>query len=118
MSTWWNQQPVSVETLDFDEFWLERHRSRQSHWCQNRALSATVVASGVPLTTRTMKGHRVECDEGTYPARTLERFCGEVWMVKKSQTDEDASRQMKLSETGEHKIEGDATNKDVAIERL
>ena len=39
-------------------------------------------------------------------------------MVKKSQTDEDASRRVKLSETGEHKIEGDATNKDVAIERL
>ena len=65
-----------------------------------------------------MKRHRVECDEGTYPAQTLERFRREVWMGKNSQTDEDASRQVKLSETGEHKIEGDATNKDVAIEGL
>ena len=61
-----------------------------------------------------MKRHRVECDEGTYPAQTLERFRREVWMGKKLQTDEDASRQVKLSETGEHEIEGDATNKDVA----
>ena len=65
-----------------------------------------------------MKGHRVECDEGTYPAQTRERFRREVWMGKKSQTDENASRQVKLSETGEHKIESDATNEDVAIERL
>ena len=64
-----------------------------------------------------MKSHRVECDEGSYPAQTLERFRHEVWMGKKSQTDEDASRQVKLSEKGEHKIEGDA-NKDVAIEGL
>ena len=34
------------------------------------------------------------------------------------QTDEGASRQVKLSEKGEHKIEGDAANKDVAIEGL
>ena len=60
----------------------------------------------------------MECDEGTYPAQTLERFRREVWMGQKSQTDEDASKQVKLSETGEHKIEGDATNKDVAIEGL
>ena len=110
--------PVSVETLGFDEFWLERHRSRESHRCQNRAKGATVVASGVRLTTRIMKRHRVESDEGTCPAQTLERFRHEVWMGKKSQNDEDAWRQVKLSEEGEHKIEGDATNKDLAIEGL
>ena len=65
-----------------------------------------------------MERHHVECHEGTNPAQTLERFRREVWMGKKSQTDENASRQVKLSEKGEHKIEGDATNKDVAIEGL
>ena len=65
-----------------------------------------------------MKRHWVECDEGTYPAQTLERFRHEVWMGEESQTDEGASRQVKLSEKGEHKIEGDAANKDVAIEGL
>ena len=54
----------------------------------------------------------------SHTAQTLERFRREVWMGKKSQTDEDSSRQVKLSKTGEHKIEGDATNKDVAIEGL
>ena len=84
----------------------------------SRAEGATVVTSEVRLTTRTMKGHRTECDEGTYPAQTLERFRREVWMGKKSQTDENALSQVKLSETGEHKIEGDATNKDVVVEGL
>ena len=66
-----------------------------------------------------VNGHRVECDEGTYPAQNpREISVVKSGWEKKSQTDEDASRQVKLSETGEHKTEGDATNEDVAVEGL
>ena len=111
MSAWWNQPRSLLKPWDSMSFGWSGTGREKATGAKNRAEGATVVASGVRLTTRIMKRHRLQCDEGTHLVQTLERFRHEVWMGKKSQTDEDASRQVKLSEKGEHKIEGDATNK-------
>ena len=73
MITWWNQPRSLLKPLDSMSFgWSGTGREK---------------VTGAKTELKMQPLSRVECDEGTYPAQTLERFRHEVWMGKKLITD-------------------------------
>ena len=68
---------VFVETLGFDELWLERHKSRESHQSQEKIVNASEVANGMRHAMWSMTRNGVEGD-----AENKDHAVEELWTAR------------------------------------